>query len=90
MSCCSSITDLGCFGFCDTIETGVTAPATDTYLIEDTTRAAHFEVSGTIGTEITFTNVFNEDSVTVFKIKRGASYIGNCYQVNIRPSVDLL
>ena len=94
MSCCTSIADLGCVNFCDTVSTGVIAPATRTYVIEDTTRGAHFELAGTAGVQLTFINVFNEDSITVFKILDGAAYISNssgndCFQVAIKSGGDL-
>lgn len=95
MSCCTNIKNLGCKNFCSTIETGVNAPATDTYVIEDSYTGDFFEVDITSGAEIEFTNRFNEDRVTVFKIKRESTgaYIldglNDCYQVAVKAGISL-
>lgn len=93
--CCTDGTfDLGCIGFCDTIETGVTAPATDTYIISIIGAGGFLEVSGTIGAEITFTNVFNEDSITIFQILRDGTPQErsgkDCFQIKVNPGISLL
>lgn len=91
--CCSGITDLGCVGFCDTIETGYTAASTATYVISIVGGGGFIEVSGTAGSEITFTNVFNEDSVTIFQIILNGTPVSlnskNCFQVKVNPGIDL-
>lgn len=95
MSCCTNIKNLGCKNFCSTIETGVSAPATDTYVIEDSYTGDFFEVDITSGAEIEFTNRFNEDRITVFKIKRESTgaYIldglNDCYQVAVKAGISL-
>lgn len=91
--CCDGINDLGCVGFCDTVETGVTAAATATYIISVVGSGNYLEVAGTLGSEITFTNPFNEDSVTIFKILRNGVEVTlndkNCFQVKVNPAIDL-
>lgn len=92
--CCSNILDLGCVGFCDTIETGVNAPATDTYVISLVGVGGYASYDFTIGTEITFTNPFNEDDVAVFQILRNGVVVENgiydCYQVKIKTAISLI
>lgn len=92
--CCDNILDIGCVGFCDTIETGVSAPATDTYVISLVGAGGFASYTFTIGEEITFTNPFNEDSVTVFQILRNgvavSSGIYDCFQVTIKPAISLV
>lgn len=92
--CCAEIYDLGCVGFCDTISTGVTAPATDTYVISLVGVGGYASYTFTIGTEITFTNPFNEDSVSVFQILRGgvaiSSGIYDCFQVRVKTAISLV
>lgn len=92
--CCDNILDIGCVGFCDTIETGVSAPATDTYVISLVGAGGFASYTFTIGQEITFTNPFNEDSVTVFQILRNgvavSSGVYDCFQVTIKPAISLV
>lgn len=92
--CCDNIYDIGCIGFCDTIETGVSAPATDTYIIVLVGAGGYASYSFTIGQEITFTNPFNEDDTVIFQITRNGEVISNgiydCFQVKIKPAISLI
>lgn len=67
ISCCSKVKDLGCFNFCDTIQTGVTAGQTGQYRI-NVVGGGYFVIDITAGAQIMFENNFNEDSVVVFTI----------------------
>lgn len=92
--CCENIMDLGCVGFCDTIETGVNAPATDTYVISVIGAGGTASYDFTIGEEIAFGNPFNEDAITVFQILRNGtavqSGIYDCFQVKITAAISLI
>lgn len=92
--CTDGFLDLGCVGFCDTIETGVNAPATGEYVISLVGVGGYASYTFTIGTEITFENPFNEDSVAVFQILRNgeplSSGVYECFQVKINPAISLL
>lgn len=92
-NCCESILDLGCINFCDSIATGLTASATDTYTIVDVNNDNYFTVDFTEGDPITFTNRFNEDRVTVFQVKRGNTIIQSgdydCFKVTVNPGTGL-
>lgn len=95
MSCCDDgVNNLGCVNHCDTIETGYTAAATDTYVISVVGSGGYLEVSGTLGSEITFTNPFNEDTVVKFQILRNGAAVTlngkDCFQVTINAGVDLI
>lgn len=95
MDCCEDgYLDLGCVGFCDTIETGVTAPATDTYVISLVGAGGYASYSFTSGQEITFTNPFNEDSVAIFQILRNgvaiSSGVYECFKVKVNAGVSLV
>lgn len=84
-NCCSSINNLGCIGFCDTIETGVNAQTTATYTIY-VAGWGYRNIDFDAGDPINFANPFNEDMITIFQIKRGSTIIedadGNdCFQV---------
>lgn len=91
--CCDGITDLGCINYCDTVSTGFTAPSTATFRISLIESGGYLNVSGTIGNEITFTNPFNEDSVTLFQILlNGQPQIlngNNCFKIEVNPGKDL-
>lgn len=91
--CCSNIYDLGCVGFCDTIETGVTAPATGTYVISLIGAGGVASFDFTAGEEIRFVNPFNEDSVAVFQILRSGIVVENgvydCYEVKVTAGLTL-
>lgn len=92
--CCTNIMDLGCVGFCDTISTGVTAPATDTYVISLIGAGGYASYDFTIGEEIAFENPFNEDSTAVFQILRNGvaitSGIYDCFQVKVTAGINLV
>lgn len=92
MECCDNILDLGCVGYCDTIETGVTAPATATYKISLVGSGGVVEYDFTSGAEIRFTNPFNEDSVAVFQILRNGvpltSGVYDCFQVKVKSGLN--
>lgn len=93
--CCSDgALNLGCVGFCDTIETGVLAPSTGTYVISLIGSGGYASYAFTIGTEITFTNPFNEDSVAVFQIlldgEPVSSGIYECFQIKVNPAISLV
>lgn len=93
MDCCENIQDLGCFGFCDTIVTGVEAPASGTYIISLVGGGGIASYEFTAGDEITFTNPFNEDSVAVFQILMDGTPVSNgiydCYQVKVTSGVNI-
>lgn len=56
--------------FCDTVETGLTAPSTGTYTIAIVGGGNYADVDFTIGQSISFTNIFNENMVTVFQVQK--------------------
>lgn len=93
MDCCENILDLGCVGFCDTIETGVNAPATDTYVISVIGAGGTASYDFTIGEEIRFTNPFNEDATATFQILRNGAVVQNgiydCYKVKVTAGMTL-
>lgn len=90
--CCDNILDLGCIGFCDTIQTGIIAPATATYVISIVGIGAIATVSITSGAEIAFANPFNEDAVTVFQVLYNGtvleSGIYDCFSIKVNPSIQ--
>lgn len=92
-NCCSSILDIGCIGFCDTISTGVTAPASDTYVISVVGSGGYASYVFTAGQEITFTNPFNEDSTVIFQILRDGAVISSgiydCFQVEVKSGINI-
>lgn len=92
--CTNGSLDLGCVGFCGTIETGVNAPATDTYVISLVGVGGYASYTFTVGTEITFTNPFNEDAVAVFQILRNGvaltSGVYDCFQVKVNAAISLV
>lgn len=94
--CCSAILNLGCIYSCDLIQTGQTAAATGTYILEKQPEGIKI-VSNTItaGQPIVFSGGYlNEDSVTIFKvIKPDGSYLEtadseDCFQVDVKPASD--
>ncbi len=97
--CCSTILDLGCEGFCDTVTvTGVTAPVAGTYTVSIVNGGGFSTLTGVLlGAVISFTNVFNEDAITVFQIldtqNNDAPLTNaagdNCFQIRITPSLVL-
>lgn len=90
--CCSSIEDLGCINFCDTIYTGYTAEATGTYVISIVGGGGYIEVAGTLGAELYFDNVFNEDAITIFQILYNGTVktvnSNDCFQVKVNAGID--
>lgn len=86
--CCDSINDLGCYGSCETIVTGLIAPVDGVYLIR-------YEINDsirTIGisydsgdTIIIPASVLNEDYLIVFQVYRpdGTKIGSDCYQALI-------
>lgn len=91
MLCCTDTYDIGCFGRCDNISTGITAAATGTYQIiyQIANGVVRQNVDYTIGEEIIFSPIFNEDYITVFSILDPArAYVTfndfSCFQVTIR------
>lgn len=93
--CCDNTpVDLGCVGFCDTISTGVNAPATGTYVISLIGAGGYASYTFTIGQEITFTNPFNEDAIAIFQILRNGepvlSGIYDCFQVKVNAAINLV
>lgn len=92
--CTSGSLDLSCVGFCDTISTGVIAPATDTYIISLVGAGGYASFDFTAGEEIAFTNPFNEDAIAVFQILRNGvaltSGIYDCFQVKVNAAISLV
>lgn len=92
--CCSQISDLGCFNFCGTILTGVTATQTGDYRI-DIVGGSYILVNITSGNQIMFDNDFNEDSITLFTITAPdgtsvtASDGSDCFQVLSLPAIQV-
>lgn len=95
--CCigTDINDLGCFGFCDTIVTGLTNTSGSSqvysfYILGTETR---IRVTIANGVAINFTNAFNEDSLVIFQIFEGNTLLDiggdDCFQVRILPSLIL-
>lgn len=87
MDCCDSIEDLGCFQSCDIVEIGVLAAQTGLYTIELQPQGTQiFQTTNTAGTPLIFSNGFNEDGVSVFKIKQpDGTYLtvdgSECFQI---------
>lgn len=75
------------------IQTGLTAPATDTYVISLVDSGGYIEVEIDSGDEIVFTNPFNEDAVAIFQILRDGVALtldGNdCFQVKVNSGISL-
>lgn len=96
MSCCTSILDLGCIYSCDTIQIGISTPATGTYTIElqpDGIKVVSTE--NTAGQPLAFPGSYlNEDATSVFKIiKPDGTYLEtadgeDCFSVEIRPTTN--
>lgn len=94
MECCTSILILDCIYSCDTIEIGVSAPATGVYTLElqpDGVKVV--STTNTAGTPLVFTGGYlNEDATHVFKIiKPDGTYYEtpagkDCFQVEIKPA----
>lgn len=94
-ACCDSgINNLGCVNFCGTVETGLAAPSTGSYVIEYQNKGGYAAYTFTIGTEITFTNPFNEDEVVIFKIRKDGAYLSlndkDCFQITTNAGVSLV
>lgn len=70
MDCCpDGILNLGCWQSCDIIEIGVLAAQTGLYTIEIQPSGTQiFQTTNTAGTPLIFSNGFNEDGISVFKI----------------------
>lgn len=70
LKCCGNISDLGCFGYCDTITTGITALLTGTYQVKYQIGGGIVlqDFTGTATQELTFTSQFNESYENVFRI----------------------
>lgn len=95
-NCCENgISNLGCVGHCDDIETGLTATSTGTYVLSVVGSGGYAEQSFTIGEAITFTGVqLNEDKVVLFKVLNPAGVAmelndKDCFQVSVKTSLDL-
>lgn len=93
MSCCSSIYNLGCVNFCDTVVTGLTATSTGTYTIKVIDGGNYAEYSFTIGQAISFTNIFNENGITVFQVLNPSGTAmtrsgSDCLQVEVTTGFD--
>lgn len=69
--CCTGTPlDIGCFGSCATVVMTVTTPQAGAHIIKDAKTGKHLlTVTLSIGAAVTFTNPFNEDSCTTFKIQ---------------------
>lgn len=91
MLCCDTSYNLGCFGRCEDITTGLVAAVTGTYQVVYMIANGVFRqnVDFTIGENITFESMFNENYISVFSI---LDPLGNyltidgeqCFQVTIR------
>lgn len=93
MTCCDSIKDLGCFGHCEEIVTGLTATATGAHTI-DILDGNYKEINFTNGNPITFENFFNEDMITIFSVRDvngDVMLLGsdNCFQVMTKPKIAI-
>lgn len=88
MDCCEEgINNLGCWQSCDVIEIGVLASQTGVYTIElQPTGTQIFQTTNTAGTPLVFSNGFNEDGISVFKILQpDGTYLSidgvDCFQI---------
>lgn len=90
--CCTSILNLGCYQSCDIVEIGVLASQTGEYIIELQPQGTQiFKTTNTAGSPLIFSNGFNEDGISIFKIKQpNGIYLtvsGNdCFQIENSPA----
>lgn len=88
MDCCDNgIYDLGCLQSCDLVQIGVLASQTGLYTIElQPSGTQIFQTTNTIATPLIFSNGFNEDGISVFKILQpDGTYLSvdgkDCFQI---------
>lgn len=96
MTCCSSISNIGCIYSCDTIQIGINTPTTGSYTIElqpDGIKVVSTE--NTAGSPLAFPGGYlNEDATSVFKIiKPDGTYLEtedgeDCFSVEIKPTTN--
>ena len=94
MSCCTQITDLGCFTTCELIETGIIAGDVNYRIEWDWLGVANtVTVAGTSGSDLSVPGfIFNEFSSPVFKVYNltDETYetvlTVECFGVQIRPT----
>lgn len=94
MSCCQKIRNIGCLYSCDTVQIGVTTPATGIYTLETYPEGVKLvKTTNTAGSPLVFASGYlNEDATTVFKIiKPDGTYFEtsdeeDCFQVTVQPA----
>lgn len=92
MSCCVTITDLGCSRSCSTIDTGEVATIAGNYIIDLSPGGGYIILTLEVDEPIAFENVFNEDSITIFQIRNPNGDLlndGECWQVKTQTNLVL-
>lgn len=92
-ACCDTIENLGCVGMCEVINTSIVASLTGEYIISTVTGGGVLTLDLTVGEVISFTNIFNEDSITIFTIKDPNGNLverngAECFQVKVNAGAD--
>lgn len=93
--CCpDGFNDLGCINMCDTITTGLTATSTGVYKLSLIPGGGYYTQTFTIGASLNFTNVLNENGVTIFSVQNpsGTTMIlggKSCFKVQIKTALSL-
>lgn len=87
--CTGNLIDLGYFRTCDTITTGLTAGSTGTFKIRIASTDATLDIDFAVNDAISFSNVFNDDSVHIFQILTPAGAVmslngSTCFRCEIR------
>lgn len=96
VNCCpDGYIELGCVGMCDNIATGLTATSTGTYKLSLVPGGGFYEQTFTIGNPINFSNVLNENGISVFTVSDPDDNImeltgKSCFKVQVKTALSLV